>query len=230
MPSWPREEKFWSDDCRSWPCEEKINNHGCWGKQAHIPDNDYWGICLFHVVWTIFVFAIILMWYTRNIYFFSIYWTLRMSDDLTERFQILGHAYIICITVRENRIICCQIFCDLLLKSTFERKFNVMQLILVKTRYDYNLTIMKSPKPATDTIYPHIKFWWYRTMLNFYPPFLCRVLTAILKMADILKILKTQNCSSNADLSLCEMLCLYHYPVRSYQHACTKFQVSHRIL
>jgi hypothetical protein len=40
-------------------------------------------------------------------------------------------------------------------------------------------------------IYPHIKFWWYRTMLNFYPPFLCRVLAAILKMADILKILKT---------------------------------------
>jgi hypothetical protein len=37
-----------------------------------------------------------------------------------------------------------------------------------KTRYDYNLTIMKSPKPATDTIYSHIKFWWYRTMLNFY--------------------------------------------------------------
>jgi hypothetical protein len=35
---------------------------------------------------------------------------------------------------------------------------------------------MKSPKPATDTIYPHIKFWWYRTMLNFYPPFLCRVI------------------------------------------------------
>ena len=29
------------------------------------------------------------------------------------------------------------------------------------TRYDYNLTIMKSPKPATDTIYPHIKYWWY---------------------------------------------------------------------
>jgi hypothetical protein len=65
------------------------------------------------------------------------------------------------------------------------------------TRYDYNLTIMKSPKPATDTIYPHIKFVCYRTMLNFYPPFLCRVLAAILKMADILKILKMQNCSSN---------------------------------
>ena len=42
-----------SDDCWSRPHEEKINNHGCWGKHAHIPDNDYWGICLFHVVWTI---------------------------------------------------------------------------------------------------------------------------------------------------------------------------------
>ena len=42
-------------------------------------------------------------------------------------------------------------------------------------------------------------------MLNFYPPFLCRVLAAILKMADILKILKTQNGSSNGDLSLCQI-------------------------
>jgi hypothetical protein len=58
-------------------------------------------------------------------------------------------------------------------------------------------------------------------MLNLYPPFLCRVLAAILKMADILKILKTQNCSSNGDLSLRQMLCLYHYPVRSYQPGIT---------
>ena len=36
--------KVWTDDCRSWPREGKINNHGCWGKYAHIPDNDYWGI------------------------------------------------------------------------------------------------------------------------------------------------------------------------------------------
>jgi hypothetical protein len=40
-------------------------------------------------------------------------------------------------------------------------------------------------------------------------------LAAILKMADISKILKTQNCSSNGDLSLCQILCLYHYPFRS---------------
>ena len=44
------------------------------------------------------------------------------------------------------------------------------------------------------------------------------------------KILKIQNCSSNGDLSLCQILCLYHYPFRSYQHQCTKFQLSHRIL
>jgi hypothetical protein len=29
---------------------------------------------------------------------------------------------------------------------------------------------------------------------------------------------KWQNCSSNGDLSLCQILCLYHYPCRSYQH------------
>ena len=81
-----------------------------------------------------FFFAIILMWYTRNIYIF-INWTLRMSDNIPEIVQILGHAHIICITVLENRIICCQLFCDLLLKSAFERIFNVMQLILVKIRW-----------------------------------------------------------------------------------------------
>jgi len=69
------------------------------------------------------------------IFFFFINWIVRMSDNLPERVQILGHAHIICITVRENRIICCQIFCDLLLKSAFERMFNVMQLILVKIKW-----------------------------------------------------------------------------------------------
>jgi predicted transcriptional regulator len=49
--------------------------------------------------------------------------------------QILCHAHIICITVLENRIICWQIFCDLLLKSAFEWIFNVMQLILVKIKW-----------------------------------------------------------------------------------------------
>ena len=59
----------------------------------------------------------------------------------------------------------------ILINLIFHRSWQNNIVILYKTRYDYNLTIMKSPKPATDTIYPHIKFWWYRTMLNFYPPF-----------------------------------------------------------
>jgi hypothetical protein len=49
---------------------------------------------------------------------------------------------------------------------------------------------------------------WFPNV-EFLPPiFLFRVLAAILKMADILKILKTQNCSSNGDLSLCQIVCL----------------------
>ena len=67
--------------------------------------------------------------------FFSSTEQVRMGDNLPARVQILGHAHIICITVRENRIICCQIFCDLLLKSAFERILNVMQLILVKIKW-----------------------------------------------------------------------------------------------
>jgi hypothetical protein len=70
-----------------------------------------------------------------DFYLFFINWTLRMSDNLPERVQILCHAHIICITVLENRIICCQIFCDLLLKSAFEWIVNAMQLILVKIKW-----------------------------------------------------------------------------------------------
>jgi hypothetical protein len=87
-----------------------------------------------------FLCAVILMWYKRNIFLlasdiFFINWTVCMNDNLPERVQILGHAHIIYITVRENRIICCQIFCDFLLKSAFERILNVMQLILVKIKW-----------------------------------------------------------------------------------------------
>jgi hypothetical protein len=74
--------------------------------------------------------------HTEYIYiFFFINWILRMSDNLPERVQILCHVHIICITVLENRIICCQIFCNLLLKSAFEWIFNVRQLILVKIKW-----------------------------------------------------------------------------------------------
>jgi hypothetical protein len=87
-----------------------------------------------------FVVAIILMWYTRNIFLlasdiFFINWTVRMSDNLPERVQIFGSRAYHLHYCRADRIICCQIFCDLLLKSVFERIFNVMQLNLVKIKW-----------------------------------------------------------------------------------------------
>ena len=84
--------------------------------------------------------------HTECIYIYIyIFHKLNMSDNLPERVQILGHTHILCITVRENRIICCQIFCDLLLKSAFERILNVMQLILVKIKWHvkWNYLIQK---------------------------------------------------------------------------------------
>ena len=115
-----------TDDCRSWPREEKINNHGCWGKHAHIPDNlsvscrvnqFFWGnySCVIH---------------TEYIYFFSINWSVRMRDNLPERVQILGHANIICITTEMTELSAWKYFAI----CSFERIFNVMQLILVKIK------------------------------------------------------------------------------------------------
>jgi hypothetical protein len=81
-------------------------------------------------------FAIILMWYTRNIFFFSstedCAWAIISPKEFKSWVTRISFALI---TVRENRIICCQIFCDLFLKSAFERIFNVMQLILVKIKW-----------------------------------------------------------------------------------------------
>ena len=158
---------FCSDDCRSWPREEKINNPGCRGKHAHIPDNDYWGMWLFHVVWTNFFCNYSYVVHTEYIFFF-INWTVHMSDNLPERVQILGHAHIICITVRENRIICCQIFCDLLLKPAFERIFNVMQLILVKIKWHIKWKYLNQKFHDIGLSY-YFKSWWQETSrLNSY--------------------------------------------------------------
>jgi hypothetical protein len=145
---------FWSDDCRSWPREEKINNYGCWGKQAHIPDNNYWEICLFHVVWTNFFLQLFLCG-THGI---LIYIYIFSSTEQCERVQILCHAHIICITVLENRIICCQIFCDLLLKSALERIFNVMQLILVKIKWHIGWKYLIKKFHDICLSY-HFKYW-----------------------------------------------------------------------
>jgi hypothetical protein len=79
-----------------------------------------------------FFFAIILMWYTRNIYnFFSstehCAWAIISPKEFKSCVTRISFAF----NVLENRIICCQIF--------FQRIFNVLQLILVSywlfTRY-----------------------------------------------------------------------------------------------
>jgi hypothetical protein len=55
-------------------------------------------------------------------------------------------------------------------------------------------------------------------MLNFYRPFFILYFGSHFKNGRHLEILKMQNCSSNGDLSLSQILCLYHYTFRSYQH------------
>ena len=132
------EEKIWSDDCRSWPREEKINNHGCWGKLAHIPDNDYWGICLFHVVWTNFFGAIILMWYTRNIYTTEhCTWTIIFPKE----FKYCVTAYHLHYSTGKQNYLLSNILL-FALKIYFERNFNVMQFILVKIKWHIRWTYL----------------------------------------------------------------------------------------
>ena len=94
-----------------------------------------------------FFFLQLLLCGTHGIYIYLFFssTTLRMSDNLPERVQILGHVHIICITVQDNRIICCQIFCDLLLKSAFERilvkiKWHIKWKYLIKKFHDICLS------------------------------------------------------------------------------------------
>ena len=66
---------------------------------------------------------------------------------------------------------------------------------------------------------PTYKIFMISDNVEFLPPIFYVVFwQPFKKMADISKILKTQNCSSNGDLLLCQILFLYHYPFRSYQH------------
>jgi hypothetical protein len=130
---------FCSDDCWSWPREEKLNNHGCF-----VSTHTFLTMIIEESVCSMscepIFFMQLFLCGTHGIYiyiFFFINWTVCMSNNLPKRVQILGHAHIIYITVRENRIICFQIFCDLLLKSAFEWIFNVMQLILVNIKWKY---------------------------------------------------------------------------------------------
>jgi hypothetical protein len=46
-----------------------------------------------------------------------------------------------------------------------------------ETLWSYRYMFLVGPSIPDIIIYPHIKFWWYRTMLNF-----CGIVVAILKM------------------------------------------------
>ena len=69
--------------------------------------------------------------FQRDLWFPSLH-IIRSNSVL---YKMYGRLLGIKTNIRENRVICCQIFCDLLLKSVFERIFNVMQLILVKIKW-----------------------------------------------------------------------------------------------
>ena len=70
-------------------------------------------------------------------------------------------SWVTCITVRENRIIWCQIFCDLLLESAFEWIFNVMQLILVKIKWHtkWKYLIQKFHDICLSYYFKHCVVW-----------------------------------------------------------------------
>ena len=53
-------------------------------------------------------------------------------------------------------------------------------------------------------------------MLNFYRPFFMPCFGSHFENGRHLENFETQNCSSNGDLSLRQILYLYHYPFRSY--------------
>ena len=165
--SYPSEEKFWSDDWRSWPPEQKINNHGCWGKHVHIPDNDYWGIRLFHVVWTIYFFIFGVL---AHLAIFQLYHANSCSGgrSRSSRREPPTMEYILfsstehcawatispnelqyCVTYISLALLCwntelsaIKYFGDLLLKSAFERIFNLMQMILVKIKWHFKWTYL----------------------------------------------------------------------------------------
>jgi hypothetical protein len=83
----------------------------------------------------IFLCAIILMWYARNIYIYIfINWTLRMSDNLPEKVQILSRAYHMHYCTGTQNYLLSNILW-FAFKICFWVDFNVVQLILVKMKW-----------------------------------------------------------------------------------------------
>ena len=64
MTSWRKVLVRWLPITTSWRKDKQS-----WGKHAHIPDNDYWGICLFHSCEPIFFLQLFLCG-THGIYIY----------------------------------------------------------------------------------------------------------------------------------------------------------------
>jgi hypothetical protein len=126
---------FCSNDCRLWPREEKLNNHGCFvSTHTFLTMIIEESVCFMSYEPNFFCNYSYVV-HTEYIYIFfssteQCAWAIISPKEFKSCVTCISFALL----YRENRIICCQIFCDLLLKSAFERIFNVMQLILVKIK------------------------------------------------------------------------------------------------
>ena len=80
------------------------------------------------------------------------------SGNLPERVQILGHAHIICITVREDRIICCQIFGDLLLKYSTIFAFHITMYFIIYFFIIFSLLRRCFPSSISDKIFTWLDY------------------------------------------------------------------------
>jgi hypothetical protein len=116
----------WRKDKQSW----MLRRH------AHIPDNEYWGICLFHVVWTNFFLQLFLCG-THGIYYYFFSstehyaWAIISPKEFKSWVTRISFALL----YGKTELSAVRLNCDLLLKSAFDRNFNVMQLILVKIKW-----------------------------------------------------------------------------------------------
>ena len=118
---------FCSDDCRSWPREEKINNHGCFvSTHTFLTMIIEESVC-FMSCEPIFFCNYSDVVHTEYIYiFFSSIEQCASVIISPKEFKSWVTCTSFALLYGENRIICCQIFCDLLLKSALEWIFNVV--------------------------------------------------------------------------------------------------------
>jgi hypothetical protein len=79
-----------------------------------------------------------------------------------------------------------------------------------ETRWNYRYMFLVGPKVFSFVVKGVAVLWWPFWKWRPVEIFRCQE-----SIRDIIEILKMQNCSSNGDLSLCQILCLYHYPFRS---------------